>query len=101
MLRDSPLAQARQVRLARDIVDSTLLLSAILLAWRLGYSPLEQAWLATKIIVLLAYIAVGSVALKHGKTKRIRLLAWLAAQLMFIYIVSVALMHDPQPWNAL
>lgn len=101
MLHDSPLAQARRVRLARDIVDSTLLISAILLAWRLGYSPLEHAWLAAKIIALLGYIVIGSVALKHGKTRRIRLLAWLVAQLMFLYIVSVAMMHDPQPWNAL
>lgn len=101
MLRDSPLAQARRVRPARDIVDSTLLLSAILLAWQLGYSLQEHARLAAKIIALLAYIVIGSVALKHGKTRRIRLLAWLVAQLIFIYIVSVAIMHDLQPRNAL
>lgn len=98
MLHDSPLVQSRQVKLARDIVDSTLLLSAILLAWQLGYSPLEHAWLATKIIALAVYIVIGSVALKRGKSKRIRLIAWLVAQLIFIYIVSVAMMHDPQPW---
>jgi uncharacterized membrane protein SirB2 len=101
MLRDSLLAQARWVRYARDIIDSTLLLSAIALAWQLGYSPLEQPWLAAKIIALLAYIVIGSVALKRGKTKRIRLLAWLLAQGVFIYIVGVAVTHDVMPWNAL
>lgn len=101
MLRDSPLAQARWVRYARDIVDSTLLLSAIALAWQLGYSPLEHPWLATKIVALLAYIAIGSVALKRGKTKRIRLFAWLLAQMVFIYMVGVAVTHDPMPWQAL
>lgn len=99
MLRDSPLAQARKTRLARDAVDSVLLASAILLAWQLGISPLEHSWLAAKIVALLCYIVIGSVALKRGRTKRIRLAAWIAAQVVFIYIVSVAVMHDPMPWR--
>lgn len=99
MLRNSPLAQVRQTRYARDIVDSTLLLSAITLAWQLGISPLEHPWLAAKIIALLGYIGIGSLALKRGKTKRIRLLAWLLAQGVFIYIVSVAMTHNTMPWK--
>jgi uncharacterized membrane protein SirB2 len=100
MLRNSPLVQARWVRLARDAVDSTLLGSAILLAWQLGISPLEHSWLAAKIVALLLYIVIGSIALKRGKTKRIRLAAWLTAQMVFIYIVSVAVTHDATPWQA-
>jgi uncharacterized membrane protein SirB2 len=71
------------------------------LAWQLGYSPLEQPWLATKIVALLLYIVIGSVAIKRGKTRRIRLIAWIAAQGVFFYIVSVALTHNPLPWQAL
>ncbi|MFZ2160694.1 MAG: SirB2 family protein [Sideroxyarcus sp.] len=100
MLRNSPLVQARWAKLARDAVDSTLLGSAILLAWQLGISPLEHSWLAAKIVALLLYIVIGSIALKRGKTKRIRLAAWLTAQLVFIYIVSVAVTHDATPWQA-
>lgn len=101
MLRGSPLAQARWARYARDAVDIVLLGSAITLAWQLGISPLEHAWLAAKIVALLLYIGIGSVALKHGKTRRIRLTAWLTAQAVFLYIVSVAKTHDAMPWNAL
>jgi uncharacterized membrane protein SirB2 len=101
MLRDSPLLQQRWVRYAPHTVDSILLLSAITLAWQLGISPLEHPWLATKIIALLGYIVIGSVALKRGKTRRIRLAAWLVAQSIFFYMVSVAVTHDPQPWHAL
>jgi uncharacterized membrane protein SirB2 len=101
MLRDSPLAQARWTRLARDAVDSVLLASAITLAWQLGISPLEAPWLAAKIAALLLYIIIGSVALKSGRTKNIRLAAWLAAQVVFLYIVSVAMTHDPTPWQTL
>lgn len=99
MLQGSPLAQARMTRLARDAVDTVLLGSAILLAWRLGISPLEHSWLAAKIVALLFYIVIGSVALKRGSTKRIRLAAWLTAQAVFFYIVSVAVTHDPMPWR--
>lgn len=101
MLRDSPLLQQRWVRYAPHTVDSVLLLSAITLAWQLGISPLANPWLAAKIVALLCYIVIGSVALKRGKTKRIRLAAWLFAQSIFFYMVSVAVTHDPLPWNAL
>lgn len=101
MLRESPALQQRWVRIAPHALDTLLLASAIALAWQLGISPLSTPWLAAKIVALLLYIAIGSVALKRGKTKRIRLVAWLAAQAAFFYIVSVAVTHDPQPWRHL
>jgi uncharacterized membrane protein SirB2 len=101
MLRDSPTLRLRWVRIVPHTVDSVLLASAIMLAWQLGYSPLTHSWLAAKIVALLLYIAIGTYALKRGKTKRIRLIAWLAAQAVFLYIVSVAVTHNTTPWNNL
>jgi len=101
MLRDSRSLQQRWVKFAPHTVDSVLLASAIALAWQLGISPLEAPWLAAKIVALLAYIVIGSVALKRGKTRRIRIIAWLTAQAVFIYIVSVAVTHNPAPWQSL
>jgi uncharacterized membrane protein SirB2 len=101
MLHDSPVLQQRWVRIAPHTVDSVLLASAIALAWQLGISPLTHPWLAAKIVALLLYIGIGTFALKRGKTKRIRLVAWLIAQLVFFYIVSVAVTHSPAPWKLL
>lgn len=101
MLRESPSLQQRWVKIAPHTVDTLLLASAITLAWQLGYSPLSEPWLAAKIVALLLYVIIGTVALKRGKTKRIRLIAWLSAQMVFLYIVSVAVTHDPVPWHAL
>jgi uncharacterized membrane protein SirB2 len=98
MLRASPLLQQRWVKIAPHIVDTLLLVSAITLAYLLGISPLEEPWLGAKIIALLIYIVLGSVALKRGKTLRIRLTAWLAAQGVFFYIVAVAITRDALPW---
>ncbi|HLP97003.1 MAG TPA: SirB2 family protein [Sideroxyarcus sp.] len=101
MLRGSPLVQARPVKLARDVIDTLLLGSAIMMAWQLGLNPLDTPWLGAKIVALLSYIVIGSVALKRGKTRNIRLAAWLLALLVFGYMVSVAMTHDPMPWQAL
>ena len=83
--------QQRWVRIAPQVIDTVLLLSAILLAVQLRFSPLEQPWLMTKIIALLVYIGVGLVALRLGRNRRIRLYAWVSGLVIFIYIVSVAL----------
>lgn len=101
MLRDSSVLQQRWVRIAPHTVDSVLLASAIALAWQLGISPLTHHWLGAKIVALLLYIVIGTYALKRGKTKRIRLIAWLTAQAVFLYIVSVAVTHNPMPWQTL
>jgi len=101
MLRNSSLLQLRWVKVVPHIVDTALLLSAVTLAIQLSISPLSNPWLMAKIIALLLYIFLGTIAIKRGKTKGIRLSAWLAAQLVFIYIVAVALSHNPLPWQAL
>jgi uncharacterized membrane protein SirB2 len=101
MLRASTMLQLRWTKIVPHIIDTVLLISAIALAYQLALSPLSTPWLMAKIIALLLYIVLGTIALKRGKTRNIRLTAWLAAQLVFIYMVSVALTHHPLPWIAL
>ena len=101
MLRNAPVLQQRWVKVLPHIVDTALLLSAVTLAVQLSISPLSAPWLMAKIIALLLYIFLGTIAIKRGKTREIRVAAWLSAQLVFIYIVAVALSHNPLPWQAL
>ena len=77
------------------LVDTLLLGSAIGLAlWSRQY-PGEQAWLTAKIVALVVYIMLGMVALKRGRTLKIRLLALLGALAAFAYIVGCATTRDP------
>jgi uncharacterized membrane protein SirB2 len=55
-----------------------------------------QSWLTAKLLGLVVYIILGSIALHYGPNKPLRATAWLAALLVFGYIVSVALTHAPQ-----
>jgi uncharacterized membrane protein SirB2 len=95
MLAGSPLLEARFVRVAPHVVDTLLLASAAWLAWFTGQYPFVHGWLTAKVLALLAYILLGTVALKRGRTKPIRAAAFAAALLAAAYIVSVALTRDP------
>jgi uncharacterized membrane protein SirB2 len=77
------------------VVDTVLLVSAILLALRSAQYPLVHAWLSAKLLALLAYIALGSIALKYGKTRRVRVLNFCLALAVFVYIVLVAVTRSP------
>lgn len=101
MLRSSASLQQPWVRVVPHLVDTILLLSAVTLAYQLSISPLSSPWLMAKIIALLLYILLGTIAIKRGKTKTIRCWAWVSAQLVFLYIVTTALTHNPLPWQSL
>jgi len=98
MIAESPRLQARWARIVPHLNDTVLLVSGISLAYTLGLSPLEHGWLAAKIVALLAYIVLGTIALNRGKTRGQRIAAWIAALLVFGYMVAVAVAHDPVPF---
>lgn len=88
---------ARWVRIVPHVVDTVLLVSALWLAWQVGRGA--TPWIAAKIVALLAYIVLGSIALKRGRTPAVRATAFVAALATFAYIVSVAFAKSP--WGAL
>lgn len=98
MLADSPRLAARWVKFVPHINDTVLLMSAITLTVIIGQYPFVHDWLTAKVLGLLAYIGLGMVALKRGRTKRVRLAAWLGALLVFGYIVAVARTKTPLPF---
>jgi uncharacterized membrane protein SirB2 len=89
--------QRRWVKVAPHVVDTVLLASAIALVWELGglETLRTQSWLTAKIVALLVYIVLGSIALKRGRTRRIRVAAFFAAIAVFGYIVCVAVAKSP------
>lgn len=92
---------ARWVRIVPHVVDTVLLASAIALAVQTVQYPLAQSWLTAKVLGLMVYILLGMVALRHGRTRSQRVLAWLSAVTTFAYIVMVAMTRNPVPWAAL
>jgi uncharacterized membrane protein SirB2 len=97
MLRDSPRLNDRWVRVLPHINDTLLLTAAIAMLVVTRLNPLEQPWLMAKIIGLLAYIGVGTVALKRGRSKATRAKALVAALGIFAYIIAVAVTKQVIP----
>ena len=95
MLRDSPQRSRRWVRILPHAIDTLLLASAIALTLMLREYPLTHAWLSAKLLAMLLYIGLGLIALRHGRTKGVRAVAWIGAMAVFVYIASVASSHDP------
>ena len=98
MLRGSALLQARLVRIVPHLIDTLLLATAITLAVRSGQYPFVQPWLTAKLLALCVYIALGTIALKPGRSHRIRAAAFFAALATFLYIVMVAITRRPLLW---
>lgn len=94
----STIMRQRWVKVVPHVVDTLLLVSALALAFTIQQYPFVNGWLTAKIFGLLTYIGLGFVALRFGKSKAIRISAWLAAQGVFAYIVLVAINHDPLPF---
>lgn len=87
----------KTVRVIPHIVDTILLASALLLAWHISQYPFMHGWLTAKIIALAVYIVLGSIALKYGSSKSVRIIAWVLALATFAYIVAVAITKQVVP----
>lgn len=97
MLADSTLLRQRWMRTWPHLIDTLLLVSGIWMAVNLQLNPLHHPWLAAKLVALLAYIALGFIALRLGRSKRQRSLALVGAIVCFAYIGLVALTRSVIP----
>lgn len=97
MVRHPRLPDARWTRILPHWVDTLLLASALSLLITGPIQPFAQPWLVAKLVALPVYIALGFVALHRGRSRRGRLLAWLAALVVFSYMVAVAISKQPLP----
>jgi uncharacterized membrane protein SirB2 len=83
------------LRLSSVAIDSALLVAGVVLWSLLELHPLRDPWLGTKLLLLLLYIVLGSLALKRARTQRGRVLAYAAALACYLCMASVALAHHP------
>jgi uncharacterized membrane protein SirB2 len=98
---ESPLLQHKILKIAPHLVDTLLLLFAILLTIKIQQYPFVNDWLTAKLFALFAYIIVGTVAIKRGKTAVIRFWASVIAVAIFSYIIGVAKAHSVISWLAI
>ncbi|QIT55789.1 SirB2 family protein [Aquisalimonas sp. 2447] len=97
MMAGSGMLQRAWVRIVPHVIDTVLLVSALLLAWIIAQYPFVHGWVTAKVVGLVIYIALGMIALKRGRTMGIRVVAWVAALMVFAYIMLVAVTKQVLP----
>lgn len=83
-------------RVASQSIDTLLLAAGATLWTLLGLNPLRgDAWLGTKLLLLVAYIALGTLAMRDGRSRIARIGFYVAALAVFGFMLSVARAHSP------
>jgi uncharacterized membrane protein SirB2 len=88
-------AMAAPLRYLSYTIDTVLLTAALMLSTILHQYPFVHGWLTVKVVLLAAYIGLGTFALKRGRTRAIRIACWLGALTVYAFIISVARAHHP------
>ncbi len=79
-------------------VDTVLLSTALLLLTILPAALFANHWLGVKLALLVAYVVLGSFALKRGRVRATRAVCFAAALLTIIVIYGIARAHHPLGW---
>ena len=95
MMRESPLLNARWMKVLPHVNDTVLLIAALSLAAMSGQYPFVADWVTAKVFGVIAYIILGALALRDASTRTMRSACWLASLVVFGWIVSVALTRQP------
>jgi uncharacterized membrane protein SirB2 len=86
---------ALPVRLTSYTIDTVLLTAALMLVAVLPSAVFATGWLATKLVLLVVYIGLGTFALKRGRTPRVRTLCFVLALAVFGGMLAIARAHHP------
>lgn len=83
------------VRILSWVIDTALLAAALILTTIIQQYPFADAWLTTKVVLLVVYIGLGAMAFSPRRSRAVRIGFWLAALCVFGVIVTVARAHSP------
>jgi uncharacterized membrane protein SirB2 len=95
VLMGATLPMSAPVRRLSQVIDTALLVAALLLLVTLQLSPFTTPWLQAKLALLVAYIVCGTLALKRAPGRGAKVAAFVVALICFAMIVVIARTHDP------
>ena len=91
-----PWANCPALRWLSYTLDTCLLTAALMLMSILHQYPFVQAWLTVKVLLLVLYVVLASYALHRARTRAARSACFMAALLVFLFVISIAYWHDPE-----
>lgn len=91
MLTNNGLLKAKLTKVLPHIIDTFLLAAAICLVIITQHHPFQVSWITAKILLLIVYIVTGTIALKRGKTKKMRVRFFVLSSVIIIVIFAIAI----------
>ena len=88
-------ARLAVLRYSSYAVDTTLLTTAMMLLTFLPHAMFANGWLTVKLLLLPVYIVLGVLALRPSRTLAARRAYFVAALLVFGFMLGVARTHQP------
>lgn len=76
-------------------IDTALLTAALMLVTILPGAVFANGWLTVKLSLVVAYIVLGVLALRHAATRGARVAFYLAALAAYACIYATARSHNP------
>jgi uncharacterized membrane protein SirB2 len=82
-------------------IDTVLLTAALMLLSSLPAAVFANHWLTAKLILLVVYVVLGSLALKRARGVRARAVCFVTALAVYVAMLGIARTHQPLGWLAL
>ncbi|MBW0449633.1 regulator SirB [bacterium M00.F.Ca.ET.228.01.1.1] len=82
-------------RIVSASLDTLLLAAGVTLWFMLRLNPSRDAWLGVKLLLLVLYIAAGALAMRRSPGLALRAAAYGCAIGLYLFIASIAVMHNP------
>ncbi len=61
----------------------------------LPWATFANGWLATKLVLVVVYVVLATFALRRARTRNARIGLYVAALLVFAFVISIAIAHQP------
>jgi uncharacterized membrane protein SirB2 len=78
------------------VIDILLLAFGVWLVVLLRLDPLQVSWLGIKLLCVIGYIVAGVLAFRLRQPRWLKISLFTTAILLFGFIVSIAVLHDPR-----
>lgn len=95
-------AMAKPWRMLSYGIDTLLLAAGVTLWALLSLNPISSPWLGVKLMLLVLYVVLGSLALKRARSPVGRRASYAAALAVYLVMATVAVSHQPlgflHPW---
>lgn len=82
------------VRIVPHVIDTLLLVCGLYLLSAIGMQP----FIVAKLIGLVLYIVLGTMAIKRARTSAQKAVFAVLAVMVFLYILGAAFKHSPWSW---